>query len=289
MSKISNSLHHIAFFPDGNRTGLQVKIGSSTNQSPAEICKLLQQSPLFTDHYTIRVEWEVFIVQDKVTNVTYNCPTNSPWGLSYFMGFQRIKESVVWSIQQWVRHITTWALSLENLDKRPIPELNIILQLLDTNMQPFAESLRKQGYTLWVYGNPHEFQSIISHRSLSPCWITDHGKKSFLLQPSGDKSVNIGVAYSGMDEIARIIQRTASWNQWTFNPLCLSDKADLWHAWPIDLIIRTWWHMRMSDYQPILGKDAEWRFLNTPWIDFTEWEFSSTLQSYWNADRKFWA
>lgn len=182
--------------------------------------------------------------------------------------------------KKWITHLTLWALSTENLQKRPDEEIKWIIKLVNSielylwKMQ--VENLRFN--VIWDIARlPLESQGILKSvvkNTENNSWIT----------------LTIALIYGWQDEIVRAIKKIMALG---IDPSSLNENEfrkylDTASLPTPDLIIRTGWDVRHSGFLLYDSAYSEYYFTEKWWPAFDEVELEKALASFWNAKRNFW-
>lgn len=182
--------------------------------------------------------------------------------------------------KKWITHLTLWALSTENLEKRSPEEVKGIIKLVNS-IEKYLGKMKVTWLKFQTIGDisrlPSESQEIlewIKKKTQDNTWIT----------------VTLGIIYWWQDEILRATKKIiADW----INPDRLTaskfreylDCAIL----PVpDVIARTGWDMRHSGFLLYDSAYSEYYFTQKRWPEFDEWELDSVIEFFWNSKRNFW-
>jgi len=179
-----------------------------------------------------------------------------------------------------ITHLTLWALSTENLEKRSKEEVKWIIRLVNsiekylTKMQ--VESLKFN--VIWDISKlPKESQEVLArvvNSTKDNTWIT----------------LTIALIYWWQDEIIRATKKVIE--KW-LDPNSLSpqefrrylDTSDL----PLpDVIVRTGWDIRHSGFLLFDSAYSEYYFTDKWWPAFNEKELDNVIDFFQSSKRNFW-
>lgn len=194
--------------------------------------------------------------------------------------FKNAENIVNLSFIKWVKQITLWALSKENLEKRDIDEINWIIKLIDkfVDFLPMFKKHQAKFETIWDISKlPEKTRKILQKMK----------DETSIFQ---EKIITIALVYSWQDEIVRATKKIISQN---IDPNSLDEKKfrkylDTYFLSPIDLIIRTGWDFRHSWFTLYDSAYSEYYFSSKFWPEFDEKELNNALNSYSKSDRRFW-
>jgi len=179
-----------------------------------------------------------------------------------------------------ISHLTLWALSTENLQKRPQEEIDGIIKLINS-IEKYLEKMHVENLrfnVIWdVSRLPSDSQDILNtvvSRTSSNTWIT----------------LTIALIYWWQDEIVRATKRIINaWinpsdiNEWEFRKY-----LDTWNLPIIDMIVRTGWDIRHSWFLLYDSAYSEYYFSEKNWPDFDEKELNIVLDQFNGSKRNFW-
>lgn len=180
---------------------------------------------------------------------------------------------------KWIKYITMWALSTENLKNRPKDEIEFLIKLIN-NIESYLSKMIKKWLRFETVGNlellPKESQFILQNikdKTKDNTWIT------FIL----------ALNYGWKDEIIRGIKKfIKEW--WDIDELdedSFRNYLDV-SAFPIpDLIIRTGWDIRHSGFLLYDSAYSEYYFTQKKWPDFDEKELDKAIESFSSSKRNF--
>jgi len=180
----------------------------------------------------------------------------------------------------WVKYLTLWALSKENLIKRDSEELSWIIGLID-KMKFLVSTFNK----LWV-----RIETIWDIESLP-----EKSRKILSLVKEKTKNntslvLTTALVYSWQDEIIRAIKKIQKSGEHIENlsPEIFKKYLDTSFLPPPDLIIRTWWNIRHSWFMLFDSDYSEYYFSNNLWPDFSPEELEIAILNFENSKRNFW-
>ncbi len=182
--------------------------------------------------------------------------------------------------KKWIKYITLWALSTDNLKKRPKEEVAAIIKLID-NIESF----------LWkMIDDNLKFETIWNVEELPE-------ESQIVLQRVKDKTKNntgitliIALIYWWQDEIIRTTKKIIK--NW-IDPETLTKEefrkhTDTWKFPVIDMIVRTGWDIRHSWFMLFDSEYSEYYFTNKKWPEFNEEELDNVIESFKSSKRNFW-
>lgn len=173
-----------------------------------------------------------------------------------------------------ITDLTLYAFSSDNW-KRPPDEVFALMRLLTVYLQTEVDRCRYNGVRLSVIGrrdrlDPHIQKLIQTAEDDTLSGTTIH--------------VRLAIDYSSRDAMLHAAQTCAAKNDWT--------RAAFSSALPapdVDLLIRTAFEQRLSDFLLWECAYAEFVFLKKMWPDFDGEDLGSAIRSYRSRERRFGA
>ena len=184
------------------------------------------------------------------------------------------------SKEAWIKNVTFWALSTENIISRSQEELTWIFQLVEKLPDYLADMLND-----WV-----KFE-VIWDMDLLPA------STSKVLTETIEKTKNndwitmiLAIAYGWRNEIIRWIKKfISSWDDINLlNEKSFLNYIDTWRFPEPDLLVRTWWDIRLSWFLQYVSDYSEFYFSDKYWPDFDKIEFQKAIESFNKAKRNHW-
>jgi len=179
----------------------------------------------------------------------------------------------------WVKYLTLWALSVDNLNKRDSQEVETIIKLIN-NIEKYLNKMQVENLrfdTIWdVSKLPDNSQKIlekIKEKTKNNSWIT----------------LILALIYWWQDEIVRATKKIIE--AW-INPSNLTREefrnfTDTGKFPRIDLIIRTGWDIRHSWFMLYDSEYSEYYFTPKKWPEFNEQELNKAIEQYNDSKRNF--
>lgn len=198
------------------------------------------------------------------------------WHKAWADNVKKITELVS---DNWIKYLTLWALSTDNLKKRDKDEVEWIIKLINNIESFLAEmiDLNLRFETIWnIEELPEESQIILNRvkeNTKNNTWIT----------------LIIALIYWWQDEILRATKKIIK--AWV-NPEDLTrdefrkylDTANF----PIpDMIIRTGWDIRHSWFLLYDSEYSEYFFTKKTWPELDENELNKAIEFYNESKRNF--
>lgn len=199
------------------------------------------------------------------------------WHKAWADNVKKITE-IAWKM--WVEYLTLWALSTDNLKKRPEKEVSAIIKLIN-NIEDFLWEMLDWNLkfeTIWnIEILPEESQIVLNRvkeKTKNNTWIT----------------LIVALVYWWQDEIVRATKKII--NSW-LDPENLTKEEfrkylDTW-KYPIpDVIVRTGWDIRHSWFLLFDSEYSEYYFTEKKWPDFDENELKNVFNFFDKSKRNFW-
>lgn len=180
---------------------------------------------------------------------------------------------------KWIKYITMWALSTENLKNRSKNEIEFLIKLIN-NIESYLSKMIKKWLRFETVGNleqlPQESQDIlqkIKDKTKENTWIT------FIL----------ALNYGWKDEIIRWIKKFIQewWNIDELDEDSFRNYLDV-SEFPIpDVIVRTGWDIRHSGFLLYDSAYSEYYFTPKKWPEFDEEELDKVIDFFNSSKRNF--
>lgn len=191
-----------------------------------------------------------------------------------------VKTIVKYADSNWIKYITLWALSTNNLNKRWLDEVNWIIKLIN-NIESFLWEMLNDNLkfeTIWDISRlPNESQIVLNrvkNRTKDNTWIT----------------LIIWLIYWWQDEIVRATKKIIkAWidpdklTQTEFRKFL--DTANFPNP---DIIVRTGWDIRHSWFLLFDSEYSEYFFSEKKWPEFDSVEFDKVISFFEWSKRNFW-
>lgn len=191
-----------------------------------------------------------------------------------------VKKVVSYAYKLWIKYITLWALSTNNLQKRSEIEVNWIIKLIN-NIGSFMWEMLDDNLkfeTIWDLSKlPTESQIVlnrIKEKTKNNTWIT----------------LILWLIYWWQDEIVRATKKII--NAW-IDPETLTTQEfkkylDTAHFPAPEVIVRTWWDIRHSWFLLYDSEYSEYYFTDKKWPEFDKKELQKVFEFYEWSKRNFW-
>lgn len=179
-----------------------------------------------------------------------------------------------------ISHLTLWALSTENLHKRPPEEIEGIIKLVNS-IESYLSKMKAENlrfHVIWDISRlPESSQNLLE-------------KVMKETQNNSGIVLTLALIYGGQDEIVRATKKIiAAW----INPDNLDEQEfrkylDTASLPAIDMIIRTGGDIRHSWFLLYDSAYSEYYFTEKRWPEFNSEELQKALESFWQSKRNFW-
>ncbi len=201
-----------------------------------------------------------------------------PWK-GHEMGVGKLYDVVEWCMELGITHTTIYALSLENLEKRPKAELEYLFLLarkeLDSVLDDTSHMVHRKRARMKFFGRLDLLPSDIQEKIRSVSELThDYDKHT----------MNIAMAYGGRQEILDAVKKLSGREvtEDSFRKALFTNGSR-----DPDLIIRTGGERRLSNFLTFQGVYSELAFLDTFWPELTKEEFTRVIWEFSERERRF--
>lgn len=205
-------------------------------------------------------------------------------GLEPWQGHERgakvMEECLRWCIDEGIEEISVYALSAENLIRRPEQELKKIFAI-------FSEYFKKLSQDEFVHRHEVNIRVLGRTYKLPDPVLEAANKVAKATRGHANHFLNILVAYGGQDELLRCVQKASRSKVGRITKRLL--ERCLWVSRPVDLIIRTGGDRRLSNFLPYQSAYAEIIFVDKFWPEFTREDFKECLAEYRRRRRRMGA
>ena len=206
--------------------------------------------------------------------------------VSYRIGMKIFRECVAWCDEFNIKHITSWLLSKENLE-RPQEELAPYFKVLEELFRDLTIDDLFDNYRIRFVGSTE----------LLPIKTKEAIKKVESIRFTGDKELTIALGYGGrqeiLDAVKSLIQEKYK-NSKNSKELSeqITDTELRKHLYSpespdIDLIIRTSGEARLSGFLLWQSAYSEFVFKDVYWPAFRKVDFLRCLREYAQRERRF--
>lgn len=208
----------------------------------------------------------------------------NPWE-GHEAGAQNTERLVRKARAMGIRHISFWGSSMENLQKRPLPETQALLKIYTNYFSKLCESpdIHQDKARINFIGHWEEQFPAPLKKILYKCIESTKDYDEYHL--------NFFLAYSGDDEMLLAIRKIAA--EYSDNPKAIDAsviKQNLMtHDLPsVDLLIRTGGEPHLSaGFMMWDVANSQLYFSDKHYPDFDENEFELAIEDYRNRGRRF--
>ena len=218
---------------------------------------------------------------NELNHVAFIMDCNGRWGekngqgrnFGHFKGVETVKKIVKGSIKSKIKIVSFYVFSSENW-KRPKAEINYLFKLVTNYFVKEIESIIKQGIKINVLGEVDKLSSNV--KSIL--------KKTILLTKKNEKIVvNLAINYGSKNEILNAVKK----NKKKINIKNFEKNLYTKGIPDPDILIRTGWHQRLSNFMLWQLAYTELFFLKKLWPDFTTNDLTSIIKRYKKSKRNF--
>ena len=211
-----------------------------------------------------------------------------PIEAAYGDGFKKVGKATEWAADYKVKTLSFWALSLENFKSRSSVELRTIFGLMEKRLAEAMQEEDKvmaQDARVTFFGRTELLPKNLRQSMLKLERKTEGNTKLTL---------NVGVAYSGQDELVRasaLLAKDISAGRVDERALA-ADGGSIFQNYLFtraapDLIIRTGNVQRLSGFLPYQSAYSEYYFSRKLWPEFTRADFAKAIDYYDATQRRF--
>ncbi len=212
-----------------------------------------------------------------------------PLEVAYGKGFERVGKATEWALEERLKWLGFWALSLENYRKRSSLELRTLFKLMQNNirkaMMGEESEVREKGVRIRFFGR---LELLPDYLRAS---INELERKT---QENDALDLNVGVAYSGQDELVQASKALAAdIRAGKVDERALeSDGQKIFYKYLYfqqspDLVVRTGDVQRLSGFLPYQSAYSEYYFSKKLWPEFGRADFRKAVEYYENTQRRF--
>lgn len=182
-----------------------------------------------------------------------------------------------------IKYLTVYAFSTENWN-RPQDEVDALMKLLNQYMKNCQKTAKKNNMKVRVIGD----RSGLSEEIQRDIAALEEATKGY-----DGLNFTIALNYGGRDELTRAVRKiAASVESGEIRPEeitedMISTSLDTAEIPDPDLMIRTSFELRISNYLLWQLAYSEFYFTEVPWPDFDEEELRKAVAAYALRDRRF--
>ena len=205
------------------------------------------------------------------------------WKLAVFghkQGAKTLENIAEIASNKWIKYLTVWWLSTENLQKRSKVEVLGIITLLN-GIEKYTERFMKENLKLQIIGDLEKFPEKTRQKIQNVVDATADNNGIIL---------TLALVYWGQNEIIRWVQKAIeSW----IDPTDIDEKSfrqllDCNILPEPDVIVRTGWDIRHSGFMLYDSAYSEYYFTDKMWPDFDEAELDKVIERFNSSKRNFW-
>ena len=241
-------------------------------QDQTDICEILQQLPI----------QHLGIIMDG--NRRWACKQGfKPW-IGHRHGIKPLKMSVEFCLKHTIPYLTVYALSLENLN-RPEEELNYLFDVLAPEvLEQELKKLGELGVKVRFIGDRNRFPVRLRERIAHVEQSTEHNTRLLFtwLFCYGGQQETVAAAQALCAEILSGGETAEAITKERFEK----------HLWSFgvpqpDLIVRTGYVSRLSNFLSYASAYSELYFLNKYWPEVTEQDLNGAIRFFAQEKRTF--
>lgn len=182
-----------------------------------------------------------------------------------------------------IKYLTVYAFSTENW-KRPQDEVDALMKLLNQYMKNCQKTAKKNNMKVRVIGD----KSGLSEPIQRDIAALEEATKDY-----DGLNFTIALNYGGRDELTRTVRKIArAVKDGEIDPEDITEELiskylDTAGLPDPDLMIRTSYELRISNYLLWQLAYSEFYFTEVPWPDFDEKELQKAVEAYRQRDRRF--
>lgn len=206
-----------------------------------------------------------------------------PRNYGHIQGAKNVEVICRAAYEMGIKYLTVYAFSTENWN-RPQEEVDALMKLLNQYMKNCQKTAKKNNMCVRVIGD----KTGLSEEIQRDIAALEEATKDY-----DGLHFTIALNYGGRDELVRAVKKIAKKVQeGTVNPEEIDEKmvtAELDTAGlpEPDLMIRTSYELRISNFLLWQLAYSEFYFTEVPWPDFDEKELRKAVEEYQRRDRRF--
>ena len=211
-------------------------------------------------------------------------------GAGHRRGADKLGELLSWCADLGIEELTVWALSNENLSRRPAEELAPLVEILSQELQALSRRASR-------VGSPGRIR-VFGRIDALPRPLAEAARR-VQAETAGNEGLclNVALGYSGRDELVDATR--ALIGSMAAQGIPAEDMAELVDAEAItqhlytadhsdpDLIIRTSGEVRLSGFLPWQSSHSEFYFTDVYWPAFRELDFLRAVRTFQQRERRF--
>jgi undecaprenyl diphosphate synthase len=194
-------------------------------------------------------------------------------------GYDNLKKIVKLSDAKWIKYLTVWWLSTENLIKRDQEEIDGIVRLVNHSIKLLPD-LKRDNVQIHFIGDlsklPQKSRDILNT-------LTQETENNTGL------IFTVALVYGGQDEIVRTTQKIikAGINPEDLNETEFRKYLDTAYLPPAEVIVRTGGDIRHSGFLLYDSAYSEYYFTDKKWPEFDEEELQKVIEFFKKSQRNF--
>jgi len=206
-----------------------------------------------------------------------------PWK-GHELGIKKLYSVLEWCGELGIKNVTFYALSLENMEKRPREELDFIFLLakheLDQILSDKSHLVHRNKVRLVFFGRldllPEDLQ-----KKISQAMEMTKGYSKY--------TASFAMAYGGRQEIVEAVKKLfrSSKSDKDINEKAFRQFLQTNGFVDPDLIIRTGGEKRLSNFLPFQSVYSELAFIDTYWPELGKEEFIKAIRDFSERQRRF--
>jgi len=203
---------------------------------------------------------------------------------------EKIRSVMEWSMENGIKMITIYSLSLENMEKRPRQEIEYLYNISRKEMKDIIEGngnfIHKYKARIKFIGETEKLPEDIRDLMRS----VEEKTSSY-----NDFHLNIAIAYGGKQEIAyaaRMLAKKVKNGELDAESIdedLITQNLFTSGAPDPDLVIRTGGEKRLSNFLSFQSAYSELVFIDTLWPEFSKSDFLAAIKEYEHRKRRFGA
>ncbi len=201
-----------------------------------------------------------------------------PRAMGHRAGTENLRNIITHARDLGIQYVTFYAFSTENW-KRPIEEVNALMDILVTYLKKETQTFVKENARLCIIGDMSKF----------PDKLQKQVKNSIDMTSDNDSIiVTIALNYSGRSEIIHAMNKFLAQSESVVLTEELFEKhLDTKNMPDPDLLIRTSGELRLSNFMLWQLAYSEFYFTDVLWPDFDVDEFDKALETFTKRDRRY--
>lgn len=232
-----------------------------------------------TDHKPSKLH--VAIIMDG--NGRWAASRGLPRTMGHRAGIEAVRRTLKAARELPVSHLTLYSFSSENW-RRPLTEINELMQLLRFYLRSELATLHKEGVRIKIIGDRRKLPADITN-------MIEHAEE--LTQDNKELTLTLALSYGGRQEItsaARGLAKAVARGELTADAIDEHVMQSFLFTGGMpdpDLVIRTSGEKRISNFLLWQSAYAEFVFLDVLWPDFAAEHLSAAIEEYQRRERRY--